>query len=139
MMSSDREWRESYGELRLPFFSAAGQIVDGNFQVDCPNCHQAALRFYYHVFNKAKDTGTLWAWCPNCRMTTHLPRVQPEGWCFPDPFAALSLDEFAEFDASSGGPLVERLDKLWAQGKIGLPKPLEAEGRKQQRTKPPRR
>lgn len=136
-MSSDVEWRESYGGLRLPFMGAAGKILDGNFNVDCPNCHKSTLRFYYHEFNKEEGTGTFWAWCPNCRLVTHLPRVEPEGWRYPDPFQDVS--DFGGLEDGSGEPLVARLDKLWVQGKIGLPEPPGTQVGESRRSKPPRR
>ena len=136
-MSSEVEWRDSYGELKLPFMGAAGKILDGNFHVDCPNCHKSTLRFYYHEFNKQKGSGTLWAWCPNCRVTTHLPRVEPEGWRFPDPFR--DIDDFGKLEIRNDAPLVGRLDKLWDEGKIGLPEPSGAQSRERTNAKPPRR
>ena len=136
-MSSDVEWRESYGGLKLPFMGAAGKILDGNFHVDCPNCHKSTLRFYYHEFNKGEGTGTLWAWCPNCRLVTHLPRVEPQGWRFPDPFRDIS--DFGELEGGSGEPLVARLDELWVQGKIGLPEPPGTRSQGAKSSKPPRR
>ena len=133
-MSPDVEWRESFGDLKLPFMGAAGKILDGNFHVDCPNCHKSTLRFYYHEFNKQKGTGTLWAWCPNCRVTTHLPRVESGGWRYPDPFRA--IDDFGKLEGRNADPLVGRLDKLWDEGKIGLPEPP---GTQSKNSKPARR
>ncbi|MBY0320039.1 MAG: hypothetical protein K2X72_15050 [Reyranella sp.] len=127
-MSSDVEWRESFGELKLPFMGAAGKILDGNFHVDCPNCHKSTLRFYYHEFNKQKGTGTLWAWCPSCRVMTHLPRVEPAGRHFPDPFR--DIDDFGKLEGRNDDPLVARLDKLWDDGKIGLPVPQDVRRRR---------
>jgi len=137
-MSSDNRWKESYGELRLPFFGAAGKIVDGDFHVTCPNCRKSTLRFYYHKFNTQKDTGTLWAWCPHCRVTTHLPRVSPKGWDFPDPFRDLSPDAFAELE-DSDEPLVSKLDRLWVRGQIGIPEASRTKLLEQGRPKPTRR
>ena len=134
-MSSDNDWRDAYGDLRLPFFGAAGKILDGDFHVNCPNCGKHTLRFYYHKFDAKKNSGTLWAWCPNCHMTVHLPRVTPQGWDFPDPFADLDLDAFAEIEESDE-PFMKRLDRLWVQGKIGLQEPM---GPERGRPKPARR
>jgi len=120
-MSSSCDWRESYGDLRLLFFGAAGQIIDGNFRVQCPNCSKHTLRFYYHIFN----AGTLWVWCPGCRVATHLPRVSPEGWRFPDPFQDLGLGAFADVETASSEPFVKRLDELWRQRAIGVPESLQ--------------
>lgn len=135
-MSSDSDWRDSYGELKLPFFGAAGQILDGNFHVNCPNCSKNTLRFYYHVFDREKRTGTLWAWCSSCRIVTHLPRVSPKCYQFPDPFEKLSLDEFGEVEGDSSKPFVQRLDNLWVEGAIGVPQPLKEAPREDKKPRP---
>ena len=54
-------------------------------------------------------------------MTTHLPRVEPEGWRYPDPFR--DIDDFGKLEGRNDDPLVGRLDKLWDEGKIGPPQP----------------
>ena len=136
-MKSDPPWRDAYGQLKLPFLKATGQILDGDFHVACPNCVTHTLRFYYHVFNHAKSTGTIWSWCPQCRLTAHLPRVDSEKWQFPDPYQNVSLDAFADMETASDQPFLSRLDALWDQGKIGLPTPVTAEAREQ--THPSRR
>ncbi|HEY2616817.1 MAG TPA: hypothetical protein VGI78_05725 [Acetobacteraceae bacterium] len=136
-MNTDSDWRDSYGELKLPFLGAASQILDGNFAVKCPACGKHDLRFYYHVFDVGKDTGTLWVWCPSCRITAHLPRVQPKGWRFPDPFRDISPDDFGDMEDAGEPPFMTRLDDLWNRGAIGKPERIEAKSR--ERRKPARR
>jgi len=116
-----KRWTEAGGEYQLLFMSAASRLIKVDENIECPKCKQSTIRFYFHVFNKNKGTGTIWIWCPNCRTTLHLPRVKPEGLIFPDPFSNLSIEEFAEIEQDTRISFMDRLDKLWNIGKIGNP------------------
>jgi hypothetical protein len=124
LMTTHAVWRDAFGDMKLPFLKGAGDIVDGKFDVPCPCCRTHTLRFYYHEFNHEKGTGTLWAWCPQCRLTMHIPRVSPKSRSFPDPYRALAMDEFAEMEGKDNRPFVAHLDDLWRKGVIGVPQPI---------------
>jgi len=115
------QWREACAELQIKLFGAASKILKGEPSGACPNCGLADLRYYYHIFKQDKNTGTIWVWCPNCGMTTHLPRVEAKGFRFPDPFRNLSLHEFADVETGGGKHLLDRLDDLWNASALGAP------------------
>ena len=98
---------------------AASRSLRGERDIVCPKCGAAKLRSYFHMFNAAKRTGTIWVWCPACRTTAHLPRVTPTADLGPDPFADLSLDQFAALETNRNETLLDRLDRLWRDGKVG--------------------
>jgi hypothetical protein len=116
-------WIEAGGKHQLPFMSAASRSLKGEREIECPRCDKSHLRIYFHVFNKNTGSGTIWVWCSYCRTTTHLPRVKPQGFIFPDPFAKLSLEDFAQLEQNETEGLLDRLDQLWHRGEIGYPKP----------------
>ena len=97
---------------------AASRALRGQLDAPCPRDDGGRLRFYFHVFDRAQGTGTLWAWCPACGLTVHLPRVRPEASALRDPYADLSLREFAELELDEDRPLLDRLDELWGSGAI---------------------
>ncbi len=116
----NKEWIEAGGEYQIPYMAAASRILNGEYRITCGKCGQAPLRFYFHVFNEAKGTGTLWVWCPSCRTLTHLPRVKPTA-VFADPFKEVSLEDFARMEQDPTELLIEKLDRLWDEGIIGPP------------------
>lgn len=120
-MIEHNEWREAGGALQRPFYSAIGRILDGDYSVQCPGCGTPILRFYFHIFDPDAQTGTMWVWCPTCRVMSHLPRVRPTKGRFSDPYRDLDLDAFAELELAEGEPFISRLDRLWDAGVIGLP------------------
>jgi hypothetical protein len=113
-----KRWTEAGGPHQFAFMGAASRTLRGERGIDCPKCGQAKLRSYFHVFNAAKGTGTIWVWCPSCRTTCHLPRVVPSGEVPRDPFASYSLEQFAELETQSKEPFLDRLDRLWDAGKM---------------------
>jgi hypothetical protein len=114
-----RRWTEAAGPHQFPFMGAASRSLKGERALLCPKCAAAELRFYYHEFKPDKRTGTIWVWCPACATTCHLPRVTPKVDLGPDPFAALSLEQFAALEADPSERFLDRLDRLWSHGKIG--------------------
>lgn len=113
----NRRWIEAGGEHQTAFFNATSRILDGASGIPCPKCGQAELRFYFHIMNPSKGTGTVWVWCPACRTTTHLPRVTPRAKMPLDPFASLDLEAFARLE-TGGEPLLDQLDRLWTEGTL---------------------
>lgn len=111
-------WIEAGGPHQFAFMGAASRTLCGEQDIDCPKCGAAKLRSYFHVFNPAKRTGTIWVWCPSCHTTGHLPRVTPTVDLGPDPFAGLSLGQFAELESNPNEPLLDRLDRLVDDGTI---------------------
>jgi hypothetical protein len=97
---------------------AASRALAGEYDAPCPRGDGGRLRFYFHRFNAEAGTGTMWAWCPTCGTTTHLPRVQPTELSLRDPFAGLSLQEFAAIELDPDDGLLDRLDRLWDEGAI---------------------
>lgn len=112
-----KKWIEAGGEYQLPCMNAAGRVLKGE-QVQCPKCHAANLRYYFHAFDKSRGRGTIWVWCPNCHLTCHLPRVSPMGLRQDDPFAALDLDQFAELELNPRETLLDRLNRMWDEGAL---------------------
>jgi hypothetical protein len=112
-------WTEAGGAHQLPFMAAASRTMRGDRDLACPRCAAATLRSYFHEFNRDRRTGTFWVWCPGCRTTAHLPRVTPPGPPPPDPFAELSLDDFAALELDPAESLLDRLDRLWDEGRLG--------------------
>lgn len=113
------KWMEASGENQIPFMLAARQVFQGK-PVLCPKCNVATLRYYFHIFNQQRGQGTVWAWCPECFIQCHLPRVSPQNVTQVDPFVSLTLDQFAELELDSENPLINRLNQLWEEGKIQL-------------------
>jgi hypothetical protein len=111
-------WIDAGGPHQFAFMGAASRTLRGERDIDCPKCGAARLRSYFHVFNPAKRTGTIWVWCPACHMTGHLPRVTPTVEVGSDPFADLSLEQFAALEADPKEPLLDRLDRLVGDGTI---------------------
>lgn len=108
---------EAGGDYQLPYLNAAGRCLRGERNVVCPKCGQGRLRSYFHMMNRDKGTGTLWVWCNLCKTKTHLPRVRfPHGAC--EPFAHLSLVDFAALELDAKLPWMDRLDQLWEDGKL---------------------
>lgn len=110
-------WTPAGGSHQLPFMAAASKALRGELG-RCPRCAQGALRRYFHRFKREDPAGTLWLWCASCRTFTHLPRVQPSG-ALPDPFAELSVREFAALEAVENGGFLDRLERLWVDGDLG--------------------
>jgi hypothetical protein len=113
-----RRWIEAGGAFQFPFMGAASRSLQGERGIVCPKCAQTTLRAYFHAFDREKDVGTIWVWCPKCRTTAHLPRVIPKVALGPDPFSELSREEFARLETKSGEHLLDRLDRLWTQGQL---------------------
>ncbi len=112
-----KKWTEAAGPYQFPFMGAATRSLKGEMQIQCPKCSGGPLRAYFHMFKPADETGTIWVWCPECRTTTHLPRVTPQVELGPDPFANLTIDEFEALERSEES-LLDRLDRMWAEGKL---------------------
>src|SRR5688572_25388511 len=100
---------------------AASRSLRGEAPIECPKCRQAVLRAYFHVFQPPEGTGTIWVWCPACRTQCHLSRVKPQADMGTDPFAHLSLPEFAALEKDGSEPFLDRLEHLWRERKLGLP------------------
>jgi len=100
------------------FMGAASRTLRGERDLDCPKCGAAKLRSYFHMFNATKRTGTIWVWCPACHTTGHLPRVTPAVDLGTDPFARLSLEQFAALESDPDEPLLDQLDRLVGDGTI---------------------
>ncbi|HEX4423330.1 MAG TPA: hypothetical protein VH165_35715 [Kofleriaceae bacterium] len=105
-------WTEAGGPHQMAFMGAASRTLRGEREIACPKCGAAELRAYFHLFNAAKRTGTIWVWCPACRTTGHLPRVTPAVELGPDPFAGLSLEQFAALELDPHKGLIDRLEEL---------------------------
>jgi hypothetical protein len=114
-----KKWTDAGGDHQMRFMGAASKTLDGVTSIVCPKCKEADLRSYFHAF-KPDGKGTVWVWCPRCRTTAHLPRVTRDKYKGSDPFAALTRDQFEELERSKE-PLLDRLDRLWDEGKIGPP------------------
>lgn len=115
-------WTEAGGEHQFPYIGAASRALQGERDILCPKCHIGILRCYFHVFNHKQMTGTIWVWCHHCHTTAHLPRVKPaSGYLFPDPFQALSLEQFAELKQDTTERFFDRLERLWESGQLGFP------------------
>jgi len=112
-------WIEAGGPHQFSFMGAASRSLRGERDIDCPKCGAAKLRAYFHVLSPAKRTGTVWVWCRACHTTAHLPRVTPTADLGPDPFAALSLEQFAALETDRAEPFLDRLDRLVDDGTIG--------------------
>lgn len=111
------KWIEAGGEYQVPFMIAA-RTVFVEESVRCPKCDGASLRYYFHVFDKKNGRGTAWVWCPNCFTKCHLPRISPSNVKQTDPFANLTLDDFAELELDSKERFLDRLNRLWEEGKL---------------------
>src|SRR5262245_5640521 len=96
---------------------AAGRVLKGE-PAECPRWKAATLRYYFHMIDRSRGTGTIWVWCPNCNMTCHLPRVSPAALRQEDPFAELGLDEFAALETDPREGLLDMLDRMWNQGTL---------------------
>ena len=118
-----QKWVQAGGEYQLPFIGAATCPLEGDFETPCPRCHEASLRFYFHVFNPTKATGTLWVWCPVCKTVCHLPRVNPapETGVWTDPYKNLPNEEFGQLESDENEGFFDRLERLWAERAIGYP------------------
>jgi hypothetical protein len=118
-------WIEAGGEFQIPFMLAAGKLLKGA-DVACPKCAAPHLRHYFHAFDRIAGHGSFWVWCDACRTHTHLPRVQAPALHPTDPYAELSLEDFAalEMDASIG--FLDRLNGLWESGALAAPEPAPA-------------
>jgi len=113
-----QKWAEAGGQNHFAFMGAASRILNGDNKINCPKCAKGTLRFYFHIFDKKKGTGTLWVWCHFCRTNTHLPRVILKARNIRDPFINMSLEEFAQLELSETDNFIDRLDLLWDEGKI---------------------
>ncbi len=109
-----QRWVEAGGEYQIPFINAGERILKGE-QVACPKCSNELLRYYFHIMNVNRGSGTLWIWCANCHTGTHLPRVQPNGLKYQDPFSELDLEEFSKLELDQQNSLLDRVDRLWSQ------------------------
>jgi hypothetical protein len=113
------KWIEAGGEAQIPFLRAARKVLTGE-SVQCPKCHAAALRYYFHVLDRQRLSGTIWAWCSHCFTKCHLPRVPAPtgGRSQIDPFEKLTLDEFAELELDPKERFLDRLNRLWDEGTL---------------------
>lgn len=110
-------WTEAGGALQRPFIIAAGKLLRGE-RPPCPACGAAALRHYFHAFDPRSGRGTFWAWCGQCGLHAHLPRVDAPAQRQPDPYAALDLDAFAALETDPATDFMDRLDALWRAGAL---------------------
>lgn len=110
-----KQWIHAGGEYQVPFLAAASRALRGDPGA-CPKC-KAPLRAYFHAFRAREGNGTLWVWCTACRLHTHAPRVQPLV-TFLDPFASLSLVDFARLESQSDPSFFDRLEALWIAGEL---------------------
>jgi len=111
------KWTEAGGEHQVPFMLAARRVFEEE-SILCPKCGAAALRYYFHAFDSRKERGTLWVWCPHCFTRCQLSRVSPANVRQNDPFAALTLDAFAELETDSQERFSDRLNRLWEEGAL---------------------
>lgn len=107
------------GQLEL--MGAASRLVDDGVPGTCPLCKTASLRFYFHLFDRESNRGTIWVWCPNCKKWGHISRVMLESE-YADPFTRVRAKEFA---AMERGDFISRLNQLWDTEK--LPRRLTVE------------
>lgn len=114
-----KKWTEAGGPYQFAFMGAASRSLRGEGSIKCPKCRQTMLRTYFHMFNLPAGTGTVWVWCPACRTTCHLSRVTPHSDMGKDPFAHLSLAQFAALEQNHDEPFLDRLDRLWKEGMLG--------------------
>jgi hypothetical protein len=112
------KWTEASDEHQIPFMLAARKVFNGE-PVRCPKCDFVAIRYYFHIMNQQQRRGTIWAWCPKCFIKCHLPRVSPRNVAQVDPFANLTLQQFAELEVDPTEPFMERMNRLWEEGKLG--------------------
>lgn len=119
------KWIEAGGSYQFPFMGAISRLLKGEYTILCPKCRQATLRGYFHVFDKIRQTGTMWIWCPHCRTTSHLPRIKPHKDLFDDPFSSLDLKEFAMMELNDQESLLDQLDRLWEKGELQFPSTVE--------------
>lgn len=119
-MDMQPKWVEASDEHQIPFMLAARQVFQGK-SILCPKCSKETLRYYFHIFNQKRETGTIWAWCPNCFTQCHLPRVSPQNVIQIDPFADFTIEQFAELELDSREPFLNRLNRLWEEGKFEQP------------------
>ncbi len=111
------KWIEAGGEYQIPFMIAAQKVFKGE-PVQCPKCSGASLRYYFHILDQQHGRGAIWAWCPNCFTKCHLPRVSPKNIMQIDPFASHTLDQFAELEIDPKEPFLDRLNRIWEEGKL---------------------
>jgi hypothetical protein len=116
-MDVQPKWIEAHDEDQIPFMLSARRVFQGK-PILCPKCEKATLRYYFHIFDKQNKRGTVWVWCPNCHTQCHLPRVSPQNVTQADPFASLTLDQFAELELDPEELFLDRVNLLWEKGKL---------------------
>ncbi len=107
-----RKWVIAIGEYQLPFVRAINHVLNGDWWQVCPKCGQHTLRFYYHAWDQRAERGTMWAWCPACRMWGHVLCAPPRGGSLRDPYAGTSLDEFGQLEWDKQLSFIDHLDQL---------------------------
>lgn len=115
-----KPWHAAGGEYQVLFMAATSRAARGDLG-QCPRCRHATLRCYFHAFKVAAQQGTMWCWCPECRVFAHLPRVVPTGPVPQDPFSAMTGAEFAQLEGDPSTPFLDRLDQMWDQGRLVVP------------------
>ena len=81
---------------------------------ECPLCNDVPLRFYMHQLSQGRAVGTIWVWCPRCRVWSHL-RV-PMSLKTTGPFSGKTLTEMSSVMTSKW---ISELDILWETKRIG--------------------
>jgi len=112
-------WTEAGGTHQFAFMGAASRSLRGERNIRCPKCGEDDLRAYFHAFDAKRLRGTVWVWCAGCHTTCHLPRVTPQADLGADPFYELSLQQFAAVEADSNEAFMDRLERLWREGRLG--------------------
>jgi hypothetical protein len=112
------EWTQATGPDQIALMGAASRAVEGHLGTDCPRGDGERLRFYFHRFNEATGTGTMWVWCHVAKITAHIPRVRPAHEVLKDPFDELTLEQFAALELDEAEPFMDRLNRLWEAGDI---------------------
>jgi hypothetical protein len=111
-------WIEAGGSDQLALMGAASRAVEGELDIACPRHEGERLRFYFHRLNELSGTGTMWVWCHTSRIASHIPRVKPTHSRLRDPFADLTIEQFAALELDPETRFLDRLDRLWEEGAI---------------------
>jgi hypothetical protein len=115
MKLQDKEWLPV--GIGNELWSSLTPLLDGNSIQSCPHCQQSFLGFYYHEWaGLSRREGTIWIWCSNCRIWTHVSRLKlPAHFEYADPFSSVSLTDFGRLEKDNW---IERLDQLWKEGSL---------------------
>src|SRR5438132_6641874 len=106
----NHEWNNpATEESQLRLMGAATAILRTKEPGICPLCDLCLVRFYCHKFHFESNRGTMWIWCPACKLWTHVSRLKLQ-YDFLDPFENISGSAFASMERSDW---INRLDQLW--------------------------